>query len=198
MVRYIYILLLIVLTLPIFAKEYSIGVARFSGANVNEEHLDIITDRLELEISKKGIYKVIDRRNIEKIIEEHKLQFSGSIDESTAVELGKLAGLDNIVLGSVALFGSSSYMTSVKMIDVETGQILSESMHNNNNGIESLIKSTLNTIAEDITVCIGSIHSNKYHRLNCEWAKKIKSKNMLKITINEFEKKKYVKCKVCW
>ena len=47
--------------------------------------------------------------NYEKIIEEHKLQFSGSIDESTAVELGKLAGLDNIVLGSVALFGSSSH-----------------------------------------------------------------------------------------
>ena len=197
MAKYKYILLLIILTIPIFAKEYSIGITRFSGANVNEEHLDIITDRLELEISKKNVYKVIDRRNIETIMREHKLQFSGNIDESTAVKLGKLVGLDNIVLGSIALFGSS-YMTSVKMIDVETGQILSESIQNNKNGIESLIKSTMNTISEEITVCIGSVKSDKYHRLNCEWAKKIKSKNMLKITINEFEKKKYIQCKVCW
>jgi len=193
----IHILLIIFLTLPIFAKEYSIGVTKFSGANVNEKYLDIISDRLELEISKKNIYRVIDRRNIEKIIKEQKLQLSGNIDESTAIELGKLAGLDNIVLGSVALFGSS-YLISVKMIDVETGQILSESLQENNKGIDSLIKSTMNNVADDLTVCIGSKNSNKYHRLNCKWAKKIKNKNMLKIPINEFEKKNYVKCKVCW
>ena len=194
---YKYILLSILLTIPILGREYSIGITRFSGANVNEKHLDFITDRLELEISKKNIYKVIERRNVEKIMGEHKLQFSGNIDKSTAIELGKVVGLDNIVLGSVALFGSS-YMTSVKMIDVETGQILSESIQNNKDGIESLIESTMKAIAEDITVCIGSENSDKYHRLNCKWAKKIKSKNMMKIPINEFEKKKYIKCKVCW
>lgn len=74
-----------------------------------------------------GKVKVVDRQNIAKIMEEQKFQLSGITDESTAVEIGKLAGADIIVIGSMSYVGSMYYL-NIKMIGVETAQILGSSI----------------------------------------------------------------------
>ncbi|MCK5197286.1 MAG: hypothetical protein KAR21_02990, partial [Spirochaetales bacterium] len=74
-----------------------------------------------------GKVKVVDRQNIAKIMEEQKFQLSGITDESTAVEIGKLAGADIIVIGSMSYVGSMHYL-NIKMIGVETAQILGSSI----------------------------------------------------------------------
>lgn len=60
-------------------------------------------------------------------MEEQKFQLSGVTDESTAVEIGKLAGADIIVIGSVSYVGNMYYL-NIKMIEVETAQILGSSI----------------------------------------------------------------------
>lgn len=74
-----------------------------------------------------GKVKVVDRQNIARIMEEQKFQLSGVTDESTAVEIGKLAGADIIVIGSVSYVGNMYYL-NIKMIEVETAQILGSSI----------------------------------------------------------------------
>lgn len=45
---------------------------------------------------------------------------------------------------------------------------------------------------------VGSVNSNKYHRLSCKWAKKIKPKNAVYFKDKkEAEEKGYKPCKVC-
>lgn len=45
---------------------------------------------------------------------------------------------------------------------------------------------------------VGSSQSNKYHLVECKWAKKISSKNLVKFkTVAEAKKAGYVPCKVC-
>lgn len=47
-----------------------------------------------------GYYQVVEREKLDQIIQEQQLALSGLLDESTAVEVGKLLGVDAILVGS--------------------------------------------------------------------------------------------------
>lgn len=92
-----------------------------------------------------GRFNLIERSELLAITEEHKLNMSGLVDQSTAVEVGRLAGVKYLIAGSVtglsAKKSGMSYENSqagsvggkkntvianvtLRMIDVETGQIV--------------------------------------------------------------------------
>jgi curli biogenesis system outer membrane secretion channel CsgG len=58
----------------------------------------------------KGVryFKVADRQNLNRVISEQKLQVSGITDESTAVKLGRLVGVQGIFTGTAESSVSSS------------------------------------------------------------------------------------------
>ncbi|TFG61911.1 MAG: hypothetical protein E4H36_09295 [Spirochaetales bacterium] len=74
-----------------------------------------------------GKVRVVDRRNIEKIVEEYRFQTGAYTDEATAVEIGKLAGADIIVIGSLNFVGKKYYL-NIKLITVQTGEIIGSSI----------------------------------------------------------------------
>jgi curli biogenesis system outer membrane secretion channel CsgG len=78
--------------------------------------------------------QVVDRDNIQKILDEQKLGMSGVVDESTAVSAGRLLGAQAVVMGTVMAYGEDagrlrrstkdgfeSYQ--VKQVDKETNQV---------------------------------------------------------------------------
>lgn len=78
--------------------------------------------------------QVVDRDNMQKILDEQKLGMSGVVDESTAVSAGKLLGAKAVVMGTVMAYGEDagrlrrstkdgfeSYQ--VKQVDKETNQV---------------------------------------------------------------------------
>lgn len=67
------------------------------NAKLAESVEDGVTD----EIINMGGAKVYTRSELKKVLEEHKLQASGLVDESTLVKMGKIAGVRYIVTGSV-------------------------------------------------------------------------------------------------
>ena len=69
----------------------------------------------------------MDRQNIAKIVKEYEFQASDLTDESTAVEIGKLAGADIIVIGSINFVGKKYYL-NVKLIAVKTAEIIGSSI----------------------------------------------------------------------
>ncbi|MBA7692874.1 hypothetical protein ES703_101446 [subsurface metagenome] len=66
---------------------------------------------------------MIDHYNIAKIVKEYEFQQRDLTDESTAVQIGKLAGADIIVIDSINYLGNKFYL-NVKLINVETGEII--------------------------------------------------------------------------
>ena len=74
-----------------------------------------------------GKVKVVDRAHIEEVYEELEFQLTGSIDESTAVEIGKLSGAEIIVIGSINRVGGQFYLNT-KLITVETAEIIGSSI----------------------------------------------------------------------
>jgi len=78
--------------------------------------------------SGKG-FEVVDRTHLKSIITEHKLSATGLIDPQTARKLGKIAGVDALITGTITPFGDSIRL-SVKVLDTETAKMISASSGN--------------------------------------------------------------------
>lgn len=74
-----------------------------------------------------GLGMMMERQDVSKILEEYKFQQDGITDQSTAIEIGKLAGADVISIGSLYKVGSKHYL-NIKLISVETGEIMASSV----------------------------------------------------------------------
>ncbi|MCG2759513.1 MAG: CsgG/HfaB family protein [Desulfobacteraceae bacterium] len=74
-------------------------------------------------------FMVVDRTHLKSIIEEHKLSATGLIDPQTARKLGKIAGVDALITGTITPFGDSIRL-AVKVLDTETAKMISASSGN--------------------------------------------------------------------
>lgn len=81
-----------------------------------------LSDRLRSELGNTGQFIVVERNKMKQILDEQVLSASGLVDSSSAVRLGKLLGVNQVVAGSVAKVGNV-FSVSVRLIDVETGEI---------------------------------------------------------------------------
>ena len=63
------------------------------------------SDMLITALVKTKKYKVYERDRLNAIMKEQKLQMSGAVDMSTAVQIGKLVGAKYILTGAVTEFG---------------------------------------------------------------------------------------------
>lgn len=64
-----------------------------------------LADMLVTELVKEGTYTVVERKKLQQVIAEQKMNQSDQFDPKAATEIGKLLGVDAIVIGSVTQFG---------------------------------------------------------------------------------------------
>lgn len=87
------------------------------------KNIAIMSDLLVHELVKSGDIAVVERKRLDKIMQEYAFQSSPFVDIKTAKKLGKGLGADYIIVGSVASLGCPLYITA-RMVDVEKGTIL--------------------------------------------------------------------------
>ena len=113
-------------------------------------HSEDLAEELTSQLVSSGRFDVVDRQHLKQIIQEQSLAVSGMIDESNAPQLGKLLGVSVMVFGRIQEDGYKEeitkdkpykdkkgvkhqrhhrrgkyiYNVSLKLIDVETGKIL--------------------------------------------------------------------------
>lgn len=96
--------------------------------------------------------KVVDRTHLRSLLLEHELSSTGLIDPQTARELGKIAGVEALVTGSITPFGDS-IRVAVKVLDTDTAQIVMSSAANvgKTPAIEELLR-------REVQVARGTTH----------------------------------------
>jgi curli biogenesis system outer membrane secretion channel CsgG len=62
-------------------------------------------DMLVTELVKRGGFRVLERERLAAIMEEKNLQLSGDIDPKTAVKLGKMIGVEYLIVGAITELG---------------------------------------------------------------------------------------------
>jgi curli biogenesis system outer membrane secretion channel CsgG len=85
-----------------------------------------ISDALVTELMGSG-FSIMERTDLEKVLQEQKLHYTGAIDPQTAIQAGQLAGVDFIVVGSVTKRAGRSAQiaqVNVRWVNVRTGQVM--------------------------------------------------------------------------
>ncbi len=85
-----------------YATVYS-DVGYIFGSNVDVGKG--IADLLVTKLVQGGQYSVIERKQLDKIMAEQNLGASGRVDEATAARIGKILGVDALIMGSIHTFG---------------------------------------------------------------------------------------------
>jgi TolB-like protein len=76
-----------------------------------------------------GRLQIIERSQLERIFAELELSMSGAIDANTTKELGRIYGVDSLLIGSVTVLGDRLRVIS-RLIETETGQVFSAAATN--------------------------------------------------------------------
>lgn len=79
-----------------------------------------LADMLATDLAASGRLRLVERRDLDKILVEQELGQSGAVDESTAPRVGRLAGASRIAYGSF-LANSGTLRIDAKVVDSETG-----------------------------------------------------------------------------
>lgn len=106
-------------------EKVQIAVLDLTGESSEvRQEVRTISDRLESELIKTEVFRLLERRRIHEILQEQGFQESGVCQESSCqVQMGQMLGVDQIVVGSVGKVGSV-YSLNVRMVSVQTGEIL--------------------------------------------------------------------------
>ena len=72
-------------------------------------------------------FRVVDRAHLKAILQEHKLASTGLIDPQTARQLGRFAGVDTLVTGTITSAFGDTVRVSIKALDSETAEIIAQS-----------------------------------------------------------------------
>lgn len=90
--------------------DFDYGTVQTYVAGLYGSDVDVgkgVATMLVSQLMQNGTYVLIERTQIERVLNEQNLGQEGRVDASTAAKLGRLLGADAIILGSITQFGSA-------------------------------------------------------------------------------------------
>lgn len=118
------ILALVITCLPSFAQHKKrVAVMNFEYGTVttsvqalfgsNQDVGKGIADLLVDKLVNDGVFSVIERKELDKVIKEQNFSNSDRADPSSAAKIARILGVDAIVIGSITQFGSDDKKTDI-------------------------------------------------------------------------------------
>ena len=166
--------------------KYSFISLVSDDSNVYSE--EYVTDCLSEAVFDTGKIRLFERSQMEKILAEQKFQTSGLVNEDTAKEAGRIAGVDFICYGTMKNF-KDKIILNVRVVNVETGEIcaINHTCVEKDSYLSSIKykkRSTLKTTASSGTATSYTTSSNMEE---CNWTCQSIRDNSRKQTVYIFE-----------
>ncbi|MFA5857815.1 MAG: CsgG/HfaB family protein [Elusimicrobiota bacterium] len=108
--------------------KINVAVADLTGQNVSSMEAATIADFLRGELINSGMFNVIERSNMDKILAEQGFQNTGCTTQECAIKMGRLLNVQSILVGSFSKL-MEIYYINVRLVDVEQGlAVMAESV----------------------------------------------------------------------
>ena len=127
-----------------------IAVMPLSPQGVDAASALVVTDALSDQLVRDGKVRVMERSQMEKILNEQGFQQSGICDGGEcALTVGRLLSIDRMVVGSLGKLGES-FTLSVRVVDVSTGEVLGSARRMRKGAIDDVIADLLPLVTKDL------------------------------------------------
>ena len=100
--------------------KQTVALLEFEGRGISQLEAKTLTDRLMSEMVNTDAVIMVERNQMDEILNEQGFQQSGCTSSECAAEVGALLGVQNMVSGAFGKLGNS-YTIDAKMFSVETG-----------------------------------------------------------------------------
>ena len=130
------------------SDKIPVAILDLEGRGISALEAATLTDRLRSEMVTIGAFVVVERGQMEMLLEEQGFQQTGCTSAECAVEVGKLLGVQKMITGSIGKLGEL-YTVDARMFDVQTGEIERVSKREHRGGIEGLID-LLEVVTKDL------------------------------------------------
>jgi len=135
------------------SKERTMAVSNFEPQNVSAGDAAVISDMLRNQMIREGAFNIVEKANMDKVLQEQAFQQTGCTTSECAVKLGKVLNVKYLVVGG---FGKvmDQYMLNMRVIDVETAKAIysDEAMGKNLQEIRDGIK----VLANKLTIAVSA------------------------------------------
>ena len=145
-------LLLLMIYLSVYSQgteKISIAVSDFEAKGISNDEAAIISNRIRSELTKTGVFTVVERGQMEAVLKEQGFQQSGCTTDECIVEVGQLLNVKQMVAGSIGRIGSILTI-SARIIDVATGKYTKTVDSDCKCKIEELLTKTTKDVAQKL------------------------------------------------
>jgi len=128
MKKHVYFFLIFSIFSHIFLSAADTGKTRLailpfsSMGSIDKATVEVISENFTVAMVDAGVYSIVERGQLNKALNELKFQRGDVFDDSSAAELGKMAGAQIVIFGSVS-YASDTYFINARGIDVTTGVV---------------------------------------------------------------------------
>lgn len=120
-------------------KVVNVAMTHLKSHGMDSNTVLAISDAILSQLSNSNTIALIERTQMDEIIQEQGFQNSGACAESEcAVELGKILSVEKMLIGSVGKI-ENLYSLSVRIVDVETGAVDKSVNQNYTGNIEGVL-----------------------------------------------------------
>jgi len=117
-----------------------VAITRLHAIKVDSGEVDVIGESLASALITTGKVRVMERSRMDQILTEQGFQQSGACEGGDcAVQVGRLLGVDRLVVGSVGRVGETCAL-NLRTVDVGTGEVVGISSRTVQGGLEEVIR----------------------------------------------------------
>jgi len=125
-----------------------IAVLELQGQGVSDAEARTLTERLRSRLVNTKVFHVLEREQMDDVLQEQGFQQSGCVSDECLVEIGRLVGVEQMVGGSIGKIGQT-YTLDLRIIDVTSGRIIKTVSHDYRGDADGLLE-VLETAAQEI------------------------------------------------
>jgi len=131
-------------------KPLTAAVLDMQARGVATADAQVLSDRFRVELFLQKRYRMLEREKMDEVLKEQGFQKSGACEQSEcAVEVGKLLGVNRMIIGSVSHIGTTWTVTA-RTVDVETGEIVQTAVLDQKGEIDALLQPGMQDLAEKL------------------------------------------------
>ena len=136
-------------------EPLTIGVLDLDANGVSDAEARAISERLRIWLGRTGVFEVIERNQMESIMNEIGFQVSGACDtDECVVQIGQVLGASKMVAGSVSKVGNL-YTLQVRLIDIASSRIDHQEFKDVPGGIEEVLTTASQEVANALAARVS-------------------------------------------
>jgi len=113
----------VVILTSLLGAQTNLAIIPLDTKGVSDIEASVLTDRLGLELYKTGLFTILERDKVEKILSEQYFQLPICKSKEHLLEAGRRLGVEQLMVGNVNKIGNTCSVT-LKLIDARSGAIV--------------------------------------------------------------------------